>query len=298
MNERSSKPGGAAAAEPEPGKWFLEDFRVGQAWRTGERYLTASDIAAFATVSGDTHPLHTDDAYAATTRFGSPVAHGPMGIAIAMGLLHELHLVDDSVVALLETRWSYLAPMRAGDRLHAEVLITGVHRTSTGTTGVLERDVQLVDDQGVVVQRGSLPCMVRARSDDGRADDLTRAFCTPAWAGLLARALNDNAAFAAATATWDGTVGLACGDRSVQLRVYRGTILEAVRRTPHGPTFTLTAAPKVWVDLATGPGNDFIRRAHAGEITTSGDAYEYLRLTKAVGLLWDEVRSLAGIGVA
>ena len=300
MNDRSVAefvPSSAAGA-PDSGRWFLEDFRVGHRWRTGARQLTKADIAAFAAVSGDTHPLHTDDAYAASTRFGTPIAHGPMGIAIAMGLLHEMHLVDETVVALLETRWVYLAPMRAGDRIYAEVLITGVRRTSKGDAGVVERRVSLLNDAGTVVQRGSLPVLVRARSVDREADDPTLAFCTQAWGALLAQALNDNSAFVSATATWDGTIGLACGARSVQLRIYKGRVLEAVRRTPHGPTFTVAAEPEVWIRLATGSCNDFVRRAHAGEIATHGDAYEYLRLTKALALLWDEVRVLAGKSAA
>lgn len=287
MNERSID-------TPRPGVWHLEDFRVGQRWRTGERLVTTPDVQAFSELSGDVHPLHVDAEYAATTRFGTPVAPGPMGIAITMGLLHGLHLIDDTVVALTETRWRYLAPLRAGDRVHVDLLVTGVRRSRAGATGVVERDVRLRTTDGTVLQEGVLPVLVRARSADGGTDDASRAFGTVAWGELLAARLSACADFTSAVATWDGSLGLRCGEREMALRIYRGRVLEAVRRTPHGATFTLDASARTWTELATGPRNDAIRRASAGQLTTTGDAYEYLRLTKAVSLLWDEVRALAG----
>ncbi|GGF48258.1 hypothetical protein GCM10011519_22810 [Marmoricola endophyticus] len=271
---------------------------MGQRWTTPEREITAADIAAFATLSGDTHPLHTDPDYAATTRFGEPIAHGPLSIAVTMGLLHELRLVDETVVALLGTQWTYLAPLRAGDVVLAEVTVTEARRSRQGTTGAVGRDIELRTSTGTVVGRGALPVMVRAREADGSADDPARAFGTLAWGEALADLLAGDEAFAAATATWDGSIGLVCdhghAQQQVQLRVYRGRVLEAVRRTPGGPTFSLHASARTWTDLALAPAADLIRRANRGEVTTSGDAYEYIRMTKAVHLLVDAVRELAG----
>jgi len=286
MNDRSYTGG------PPAGEWHLEDFRVGQRWTTVEREVTAADVADFARLSGDTHPLHVDEEYAASTRFGVPIAHGPLGVAVTMGLLHELHLVDTTIVALLGTTWRYLAPIRPGDRVHAELLITGVRRTREGSTGVVDRDLRLVGSDGTVVQEGQLPCLVRARG--AGPDPAERAFGTTAWGELLARSLADDRAFASATATWDGAIGLHCGEQGVQLRIYRGTVLEVARRTPSGPTFALHASPRAWTELALGPTNDLIQRSGRGEFTMSGNAYEYLRLTKAVHLLVDAARALAG----
>ena len=43
--------------------------------------VTDQDIASFASLSGDDHPQHTDDAYAAKTRFGQRIAHGALLVA-------------------------------------------------------------------------------------------------------------------------------------------------------------------------------------------------------------------------
>jgi 3-hydroxybutyryl-CoA dehydratase len=56
---------------------FLEDLAIGQ---SAERTVTVSEaaIAAFAAVSGDTNPVHLDEAYAQTTPFKGRIAHGMM----------------------------------------------------------------------------------------------------------------------------------------------------------------------------------------------------------------------------
>lgn len=277
---------------PGPGAWHLEDFRVGQRWSTAERTITDADVADFARISGDVHPLHTDADYATRTPFGVPIAHGPLGIALTMGLLHELHLVDETVIALVGTTWRYRAPLLPGDDVHVELLITGTRRTSEGHAGVIDRDVRLVRRDGTLVGEGTLPCLVKARGEG--PDDMNLAFGTVGWGRLLADALATDRAFTSATATWDGTIGLECGAHSVQLRIYRGKVLEATRRTPDGPTFTLRAEPRAWTELALGDTNDLIRRSARGEFSVTGSAYEYVRLIKTIHLIVDAMRDLAG----
>ena len=55
---------------------YLEEFEIGHAYVSRERVITAEDVAAFAEVSGDHNPLHTDPAYGAQTIFGKCIAHG------------------------------------------------------------------------------------------------------------------------------------------------------------------------------------------------------------------------------
>ena len=45
---------------------FFEDLTIGQSAET-TKIVGAADIEAFAAVSGDTNPVHLDEAYALTT---------------------------------------------------------------------------------------------------------------------------------------------------------------------------------------------------------------------------------------
>jgi 3-hydroxybutyryl-CoA dehydratase len=53
----------------------FDDMRLG-AEATHTATVDAGAISAYAALSGDHNPIHEDAAYAATTRFGRPVAHG------------------------------------------------------------------------------------------------------------------------------------------------------------------------------------------------------------------------------
>lgn len=119
-----------------------------------------------------------------------------------------------------------------------------------------------------------------------------RDFCGRAWGALLAEALADNREFREGTGDFDGSIGLRSGTHRVELKVYRGTVLEVTGRTPHGPTFELSGDEIAWVGLAGAARNDYIPRSMRGEFGMSGNSYEYIRRTKAVVALWDTVQEL------
>ena len=67
---------------------FERDFdslAVGDRFTTAGRTVGADDIAAFATLTGDTHPQHVDEAWAAGSRFGERIAHGLLVLSFASG---------------------------------------------------------------------------------------------------------------------------------------------------------------------------------------------------------------------
>src|SRR5262245_13774010 len=55
---------------------YFEDFQVGEQFHSPATTLTETHFVGFAGLTGDQHPIHYDDAYAKTTRFGQRVAHG------------------------------------------------------------------------------------------------------------------------------------------------------------------------------------------------------------------------------
>jgi acyl dehydratase len=276
-----------------------EDFEVGQRFESAARVVSEADIQAFAELSGDRSELHLNSDHARDLGFTDSLAHGPLVVGMVLGLLFEERTLETTAIGMLDLDWRFAAPVVAGDSIRYEMTITRCRRSRTRQAGVVNRHFVVVNQDGSVVQEGTSSVMVRARAD-AVADDpaVRRDFASPEWARQLLPHLAAGATFAAATSTYDGAIGLQCGRESVQLRVYKGSVIDVARSTPTGPSFTLIGTEMAWLGLALGERNDFVGRASVGEFSTSGSAYEYLRMIKAVVAIWDAIRSLAAFGDA
>lgn len=109
----------------DPPERTFEDFEVGDVVLTRGRTVEASDLIAFAGLTGDYYPLHMDEEYGKATRFGSRIGHGPLTFSIAVGLVGMTNYYGDAIVALLEVNnVRALKPVAPGDTIsvHAEVV--------------------------------------------------------------------------------------------------------------------------------------------------------------------------------
>jgi len=70
---------------PEPRLFSAADLEVGLNAEF-EREITASDIAAFAGLSRDWNPLHTDEEYALRTNYGRRIVHGAFQVGLASAM--------------------------------------------------------------------------------------------------------------------------------------------------------------------------------------------------------------------
>lgn len=107
---------------------------------TAERTITADAIDAFAEISGDHNPIHTDETYASETMFGGRIAHGILSAGVVSAALAEL----PGDVIYLSQDLSFEAPVRPGDRVVATATVVeelGGDRVRVETTAsVPDRD--------------------------------------------------------------------------------------------------------------------------------------------------------------
>jgi acyl dehydratase len=149
---------------PPPPLWAFEDFEAGQVFTSQGRTITETDVVGFAAWSWDTNPPHTDAVHMAHSRFGGRIAHGLLGMSVAMGLASRLGVFETCSVALLGVDdWRFVAPLRIGDTVHLRLTILSTRRTSSGDTGVLERRFELVNHRDEVVQCGNVGLLVSTR---------------------------------------------------------------------------------------------------------------------------------------
>jgi acyl dehydratase len=98
-------------------------MRVGQVARR-TRTVTSRDIELFTDMTGDRNPLHYDEELARRTRFGGIIVQG----GVTTGLLNAVVAQDlpGPGSVFLELNLEFLAPVRPGDRITAEVEVVDV----------------------------------------------------------------------------------------------------------------------------------------------------------------------------
>ena len=148
---------------------LFDEFAVGQRFRTPGRTITEADIAAFAGLTGDYNPVHTDAVFAAATDFGGCIAHGPMGIGMAFGLASRLDLIDGTVVALLGVTWDFKAPTRPGDTIHAMIEVVETRPVKHPDRGLLALSIALVNQSGTTAQSGNARLLMRRTRPEAAA---------------------------------------------------------------------------------------------------------------------------------
>src|SRR5688500_8648657 len=86
--------------------------------------ITDEMIRAFAELTGDTNPVHLDDAYAAGTRFGRRIAHGMLAAGLISAALAN-DLPGPGTVYLSQTL-QFKAPVYPGDTITTTVEVKAV----------------------------------------------------------------------------------------------------------------------------------------------------------------------------
>lgn len=146
--------------------WFFEDFDPqGEAVLTPEQAIEEADVLAFAALSGDDNPLHTDSDYASRTPMGQRVAHGLLVLSVATGLSARAGQMQGTALAFLGMdEWKFLAPVFFGDRIRLRWRVADKRLTSSGQSGVVRRHMEILNQRDEVVQSGLFATLVRTRA--------------------------------------------------------------------------------------------------------------------------------------
>jgi acyl dehydratase len=142
---------------------FFEDFALDQPMITRARTVGEGDIMLFAGLVGDYNPLHVDEEYSATTQFGGRIAHGPLTMSMAIGLMAQLNLIDGTALALLNISWDFKGPVRIGDTVHARVTATDKKPTRTAGRGTVTLRFEVMNQRYEVVQVGTITLLMKMK---------------------------------------------------------------------------------------------------------------------------------------
>ncbi len=108
----------------------IEDIEMGMS-RYLQKVVTDDDIRMFAQISTDHNPVHLDDDYARDTIFEGRIAHGMLTAGLISAVIGE-QLPGHGTVYLGQSL-KFLAPVRPGDLVHAEVKGIGIGQAARAT---------------------------------------------------------------------------------------------------------------------------------------------------------------------
>lgn len=141
--------------EPEAMQLFLEDFRAGTKFAGASRKITDADVLAFASLTGDRHPIHYDDVYAKSTRFGRPIAHGLHLMALtALGATTLSDHLKRSMIALVEQHAEFRRPVFKNDIVRSEFEVDDVDAQPHKGWGRLKMKVKLINQREEIILDG------------------------------------------------------------------------------------------------------------------------------------------------
>ena len=123
---------------------YFDELSLGQSAEMS-RVVGVGDIETFADVSGDTNPVHLDEAYAATTTFGERIAHGMLSAAYISAVLGT-KLPGPGAIYLSQSL-RFRRPVKIGDLVTARITVKALDQAKGRVT--LET-VCLVDGKTVV----------------------------------------------------------------------------------------------------------------------------------------------------
>jgi len=130
-------------------------FKVGDSAEI-TKTIEQEDIDAFARVTGDHNPVHVDEEFAKTTRFGKRIAHGMLTASLISAVLAN-ELPGEGSVYLGQTL-QFVTPVFPGDEITARVTVKEMREdkpiVKLETVCVNQRDEVVIRGEATVLSRG------------------------------------------------------------------------------------------------------------------------------------------------
>jgi acyl dehydratase len=129
------------------------ELKIGQQFSTS-REVTDELVRKFADISGDYNPIHLDEEFAKTTRFGRRIAHGMLSGAFISAVLGN-EFKDLKIVYLSQTM-KFTAPVYLGDTVTATATVTNIREER----GIVTLETICTNQNGELLVKGEAAVMV------------------------------------------------------------------------------------------------------------------------------------------
>lgn len=139
----------------------FDEFEIGDRYRSQARTVTEADVVAFAGISGDFNPLHTDAEFGKSTPFGERIAHGMLLVAMATGMANWTGVFEGTTIALMEQLIKYKGVVKFGDTVHLELEVLEKTPTSKPDRGIVKYATRVINQRDEAVIDGVWTLMMK-----------------------------------------------------------------------------------------------------------------------------------------
>ena len=129
------------------------ELKIGDSFST-DRLVTDELVRKFAEVSGDYNPIHLDEDFARTTRFGKRIAHGMLSGAFISAVL-GFEFKERKIVYLSQTM-KFTAPVFLGDTVTATATVTNIREDR----GIVTLETVCTNQNGETLVKGEAAVMI------------------------------------------------------------------------------------------------------------------------------------------
>jgi 3-hydroxybutyryl-CoA dehydratase len=129
------------------------DLKIGDKFSTSKQ-ITDSVVHAFAELSGDYNPIHLDEEFAKTTRFGRRIAHGMISGALISAVL-GYEFKARKIVYLSQTM-KFVAPVFLDDTVTATATVTNIREDKP----IVTLETICTNQNGETVVKGEAAVMI------------------------------------------------------------------------------------------------------------------------------------------
>ncbi len=140
---------------------YFDELEIGMKREISPAFIEKEAMLDFAK-KYDNIPLHTDEEYAKTTRFGKLIAPGVMSFMSVWAKYLEVDFFAEELIAGMSTKIQWFKPVFSEDTLKAEAEITNLTRKNE-RSGIVEVTLNIYNQNGEYVMKDVTEALVRCK---------------------------------------------------------------------------------------------------------------------------------------
>lgn len=141
---------------------YLDEIKIGEKLEISPAVVDEKEMLDFSRRFNNI-PIHTDESYAKTTKFGRPLASGVMSFLVVWANYVQQDFAGEELIAGKSSKIDWFKPVFAGDVLSGTAEVTAI-TPRNDYNGILEITIDVVNQNGELVLKNVTESIVKRRA--------------------------------------------------------------------------------------------------------------------------------------